>query len=121
MAYPHVNTIPSGDKAPEKCKCKLTSSWESFRFAFFNCWQIFKTLFEEGLEIQKQRLRDLRVYAQEKRDEQRREHQNELESLENYYKDQVKLHLDHTDHIFPLRGVSLISSTHTCVMFSFPC
>lgn len=114
MAYPHVNTIPSGDKAAEKCKCKLTSSWESFRFSFFNCWQIFKNLFEEGLEIQKQRLRDLRVYAQEKRDEQRREHQNELESLENYYKDQVKLHLDHTDHIFPLRGVSLISSTHMC-------
>ncbi|NWW02773.1 CEP95 protein, partial [Oreocharis arfaki] len=50
--------------------------------------KIFKNLFEEGLEIQKQRLRDLRVYAQEKRDEQRREHQNELESLENYYKDQ---------------------------------
>ncbi|NXH81779.1 CEP95 protein, partial [Edolisoma coerulescens] len=53
--------------------------------------KIFKRLFEEGLEIQKQRLRDLRVYAQEKRDEQRREHQNELESLENYYKDQFSM------------------------------
>ncbi|NWW17851.1 CEP95 protein, partial [Falcunculus frontatus] len=53
--------------------------------------KIFKNLFEEGLEIQKQRLRDLRVYAQEKRDEQRREHQNELESLENYYKDQFSM------------------------------
>lgn len=83
--------------------------------------KIFKNLFEEGLEIQKQRLKDLRVYAQEKRDEQWREHQNELESLENYYKDQVKLHLDQTDHIFPLRGLSLISSTHTRVMLSFPC
>ncbi|KAL2297785.1 hypothetical protein Nmel_016349 [Mimus melanotis] len=53
--------------------------------------KIFKNLFEEGLEIQKQRLRELRVYAQEKRDEQRREHQIELESLENYYKDQFSM------------------------------
>ncbi|NXP99130.1 CEP95 protein, partial [Vidua macroura] len=53
--------------------------------------KIFKKLFEEGLEIQKQRLRDLRVYAREKRDEQRREHQIELESLENYYKDQFSM------------------------------
>ncbi|XP_063265142.1 centrosomal protein of 95 kDa isoform X3 [Prinia subflava] len=53
--------------------------------------KIFKNLFEEGLEIQKQRLRDLKVYAQEKRDEQRREHQMELESLENYYKDQFSM------------------------------
>ncbi|NXU33598.1 CEP95 protein, partial [Drymodes brunneopygia] len=53
--------------------------------------KIFKSLFEEGLEIQRQRLRDLRVYAQEKRDEQRREHQIELESLENYYKDQFSM------------------------------
>ncbi|NWX27364.1 CEP95 protein, partial [Notiomystis cincta] len=53
--------------------------------------KIFKNLFEEGLEIQKQRLRDLRVYAQEKRDEQLREHQIELQSLENYYKDQFSM------------------------------
>ncbi|KAJ7398859.1 centrosomal protein of 95 kDa isoform X3 [Pitangus sulphuratus] len=53
--------------------------------------KIFKSLFEEGLEIQKQRLRDLRAYAQEKRDEQRREHQNELESMENYYKGQFAM------------------------------
>ncbi|XP_075025603.1 centrosomal protein of 95 kDa isoform X5 [Calonectris borealis] len=53
--------------------------------------RIFKNLFEEGLEIQKQRLRDLRAYAQEKRAEQRREHQNELESMENYYKDQFSM------------------------------
>ncbi|NXL59901.1 CEP95 protein, partial [Chordeiles acutipennis] len=53
--------------------------------------RIFKNLFEEGLEIQKQRLKDLRLYAQEKRAEQRREHQNELESMENYYKDQFSM------------------------------
>lgn len=93
MIYLHAITLPSGDKAAEKCKCILKSFWESFRFAFFNFWQIFKNLFEEGLEIQKQRLKDLRAYAQEKRAEQRREHQNELESMENYYKDQVKFNL----------------------------
>ncbi|KAF1498815.1 Centrosomal protein of 95 kDa, partial [Megadyptes antipodes antipodes] len=53
--------------------------------------RIFKNLFEEGLEIQKQRLKDLRAYAREKRAEQRREHQNELESMENYYKDQFSM------------------------------
>ncbi|NXY71517.1 CEP95 protein, partial [Glareola pratincola] len=53
--------------------------------------RIFKNLFEGGLEIQKQRLKDLRAYAQEKRAEQRREHQNELESMENYYKDQFSM------------------------------
>ncbi|KAM9258159.1 centrosomal protein of 95 kDa [Cariama cristata] len=53
--------------------------------------RIFKNLFEEGLEIQKQRLKDMRAYAQEKRAEQRREHQNELESMENYYKDQFSM------------------------------
>ncbi|XP_036195841.1 centrosomal protein of 95 kDa isoform X4 [Myotis myotis] len=52
---------------------------------------IFKKLFEEGLQIQKQRLRDLRSYAKEKRDEQKKQHQNELYSMENYYKDQFSL------------------------------
>nr|XP_013003845.1 centrosomal protein of 95 kDa isoform X2 [Cavia porcellus] len=52
---------------------------------------IFKQLFEEGLQIQKQRLRDLRNYAKEKRDEEKRQHQNELDSMENYYKDQFSL------------------------------
>ncbi|KAM5306277.1 centrosomal protein of 95 kDa isoform 2-T2 [Glossophaga mutica] len=52
---------------------------------------IFKKLFEEGLQIQKQRLRELRNYAKEKRDEQKRQHQNELDSMENYYRDQFSL------------------------------
>ncbi|XP_003786241.1 centrosomal protein of 95 kDa isoform X1 [Otolemur garnettii] len=52
---------------------------------------IFKKLFEEGLQIQKQRLRDLRNYAKEKRDEQKRQHQNELDSMENFYKGQFSL------------------------------
>ncbi|XP_052051732.1 centrosomal protein of 95 kDa isoform X2 [Apodemus sylvaticus] len=52
---------------------------------------IFKKLFEEGLQIQKQRLRDLRNYTKEKRNEEKRQHQNELDSMENYYKDQFSL------------------------------
>ncbi|NXF79149.1 CEP95 protein, partial [Sclerurus mexicanus] len=53
--------------------------------------RIFQKLFEEGLELQRQRLTELRAYAQEKRAEQRREHQNELQSMENYYKDQFSM------------------------------
>ncbi|XP_031208075.1 centrosomal protein of 95 kDa isoform X2 [Mastomys coucha] len=52
---------------------------------------IFKKLFEEGLQIQKQRLQDLRNYTKEKRNEEKRQHQNELDSMENYYKDQFSL------------------------------
>lgn len=48
-----------------------------------------KNLFEEGLEIQKQRLRELRSYTKEQREDQRKRHRDELESMENYYKDQV--------------------------------
>lgn len=51
--------------------------------------QIFKNLFEDALEIQKERLHELKVYAKDKRAEQKRQHQDELESMENYYKDQV--------------------------------
>ncbi|XP_020856422.1 centrosomal protein of 95 kDa isoform X2 [Phascolarctos cinereus] len=52
---------------------------------------IFKNLFREGLEIQKLRLQELRNYAKDKREEQKRLHENELESLENYYKDQFAM------------------------------
>ncbi|CAH6776322.1 Cep95 [Phodopus roborovskii] len=55
---------------------------------------IFKKLFEEGLQIQKERLRDLRNYAKEKRNEEKRQHKNELDSMENYYKDQFSLLAD---------------------------
>ncbi|XP_077184543.1 centrosomal protein of 95 kDa isoform X2 [Paroedura picta] len=53
--------------------------------------QIFKNLFEEGLDIQKQRLHELRTYAKDKRAEQMKQHQAELESMENYYKDQFSM------------------------------
>nr|DBA21873.1 TPA: hypothetical protein GDO54_012991 [Pyxicephalus adspersus] len=53
--------------------------------------QILKKLFEEGLEIQKQRLREMRSYTKDQREEQRKRHKDELESMENYYKDQFSM------------------------------
>ncbi|KAM3921295.1 centrosomal protein of 95 kDa isoform 2-T2 [Leptodactylus fuscus] len=53
--------------------------------------KIFKKLFEEGLELQKQRLREIRSYAKDQREEQRKRHKDELESMENYYKDQFSM------------------------------
>lgn len=47
--------------------------------------QIFKRLFEDGLDIQKQRIRELREYAKEKREALAQKQQNEIESLENLY------------------------------------
>lgn len=53
--------------------------------------QIFKRLFEDGLDIQKQRIRELREYAKEKREALAQKQQNEIESLENFYRDQFAL------------------------------
>ncbi|KAJ8264111.1 hypothetical protein GJAV_G00145310 [Gymnothorax javanicus] len=53
--------------------------------------RMFKQLFEEGLELQKARLREERAYAKEVRQEHQRRHRDELESMENYYKDQFSL------------------------------
>ncbi|XP_043570975.1 centrosomal protein of 95 kDa-like [Chiloscyllium plagiosum] len=50
--------------------------------------RIFKNLFEEGLEIQKQRLRELKTYTKEKRQEYKKQQKEELQSMENYYRDQ---------------------------------
>lgn len=51
--------------------------------------KIFKNLFEGGLDIQKQRLRELKTYAKEKRQEHKIRQKEELQSMENYYRDQV--------------------------------
>ncbi|XP_030064292.1 centrosomal protein of 95 kDa [Microcaecilia unicolor] len=53
--------------------------------------RMFKNLFEEGLEIQKQRLREVRLYAKEKREAQKKRFEDELQSMENYYKDQFSM------------------------------
>ncbi|XP_076810131.1 centrosomal protein of 95 kDa-like [Clavelina lepadiformis] len=53
--------------------------------------KLFKNLFEEGLSIQRSRLNDLRCYARDKRNEQQRRQRDEIESMENYYKDQFAI------------------------------
>ncbi|KAM9363657.1 centrosomal protein of 95 kDa-like [Symphorus nematophorus] len=53
--------------------------------------RMFRQLFEEGLELQKERLREQRTYAREQRLEHQRRHQDQIKSMENYYKDQFSL------------------------------
>nr|XP_023008001.1 centrosomal protein of 95 kDa [Maylandia zebra] len=53
--------------------------------------RMFRQLFDEGLEIQKNRLREQRAYAREQRLEQQRRHEDQIKSMENYYKDQFSL------------------------------
>ncbi|KAM4585139.1 centrosomal protein of 95 kDa-like isoform 2-T2 [Odontesthes bonariensis] len=53
--------------------------------------RMFRQLFDEGLELQKMRLREQRAYAKEQRLVHQRQHQDQIESLENYYKDQFSL------------------------------
>ena len=50
---------------------------------------MFKQVFEEGLDLQKARLREERAYAKEQRLEHHRRHRDQIQSMENYYKDQV--------------------------------
>ncbi|XP_069023059.1 centrosomal protein of 95 kDa-like isoform X1 [Embiotoca jacksoni] len=51
----------------------------------------FRQLFEEGLELQKVRMREQRASARERRLEHQRRHQDQIKSMENYYKDQFSL------------------------------
>ncbi|XP_018617385.2 centrosomal protein of 95 kDa-like isoform X1 [Scleropages formosus] len=53
--------------------------------------RMLKQIFEEGLELQKAQLREQRAYAKEQRLEHQRRHRDELESMENYYKDQFSM------------------------------
>lgn len=55
---------------------------------------MFRQLFEEGLELQKVRLREQRAHAREQRLEHQRKHEDRIKSMENYYKDQVKRTLE---------------------------
>lgn len=50
---------------------------------------MFRQVFEEGLDLQKAQLREQRAYAKEQRREHVRKHKDEIEAMENYYKDQV--------------------------------
>ncbi|XP_053377134.1 centrosomal protein of 95 kDa-like isoform X2 [Mercenaria mercenaria] len=52
---------------------------------------VFKKLFKDGLEIQKERISELRKYAKEQRDGQAKTQRDEIESMENYYRDQFQM------------------------------
>lgn len=52
---------------------------------------IFRKLFKDGLDIQKDRVRELKKYAKEQRDTQASTQRNEIESMENYYRDQFEM------------------------------
>ncbi|XP_053712454.1 centrosomal protein of 95 kDa-like [Synchiropus splendidus] len=53
--------------------------------------RMFRQLFEEGLELQKMRLREQRALAKEQQLEEQRRQMEKLTSMENYYKDQFSL------------------------------
>ncbi|XP_071246793.1 centrosomal protein of 95 kDa-like isoform X4 [Salvelinus alpinus] len=53
--------------------------------------RMFKQVFEEGLEVQKACLREQRAYAKEQRQEHQNKHRDQIQSMENYYKDQFSL------------------------------
>lgn len=53
--------------------------------------RMFRQLFEEGLAIQKDRLREQRSYAREQQLEHQRRQGDYIRSMENYYKDQFSL------------------------------
>ena len=45
--------------------------------------QIFKRTFEEGLELQRERIRELKKYAKERQEVHAKIHKDQLESMEN--------------------------------------
>ncbi|XP_072539511.1 centrosomal protein of 95 kDa-like isoform X2 [Salminus brasiliensis] len=53
--------------------------------------RMFRQVFEEGLELQKARLREQRANAKEQRQEHQRKHREEIEAMENYYRDQFSM------------------------------
>lgn len=73
---------------------------------------MFRQLFEEGLELQKVRLREQRAYAREQRLEHQQRHQDQIKSMENYYKDQV----GHTLVLLFCRAANFLSLKHWKVL-----
>ncbi|XP_065180622.1 mucin-19-like isoform X2 [Sycon ciliatum] len=53
--------------------------------------QIFRKLFEDGLSLQRSRIRELRSYAKEKGKEYAAKLQDDIDSMENYYRDQFSM------------------------------
>lgn len=61
--------------------CFLFFIFCSYSICF--CFQIFKKLFEEGLEIQKERVREMKNYAKEQKQKNEEREKNEIDSMEN--------------------------------------
>ena len=55
-----------------------------FHSSFLPC-QVFRDLFKEALNIQKERIKDVRQYASDQRKRQESRRQDEIDSLENLY------------------------------------
>ncbi|KAL5473875.1 hypothetical protein EMCRGX_G028439 [Ephydatia muelleri] len=51
--------------------------------------QVFRQAFEEVLELQKERVREVKKYAREKQKEKTQSCNQQMEALENFYKDQL--------------------------------
>lgn len=85
----HYNHTGSDHKhVPNQLNLFVFVCW-TWCVALCVCVQMFRQVFEEGLELQKARLREQRAYAKEQRQEHARKHKDEIEAMENYYKDQV--------------------------------
>jgi len=56
--------------------------------------RVFKRLFEDGLEIQKQRIKEIHKFAKDEQERSARTHENEIASLENFYQDQYTMLAD---------------------------
>ena len=52
---------------------------------------LFKQLFNESLKIQKERIREMKKYAKEQRDIKTKQQLNQIESIENFYKNKFNL------------------------------
>lgn len=52
---------------------------------------VFRDLFKEALDIQKERIKDIRKYASDQRKRQESRRQNEIDSMENFYRDQFDM------------------------------
>ena len=52
---------------------------------------VFKKLFNESLKIQKERMLDLKKYAKEKNEFNLRQQVNQIESIENFYKNKFQM------------------------------
>uniref|UniRef100_A0A0B7AEE1 DUF5745 domain-containing protein n=1 Tax=Arion vulgaris TaxID=1028688 RepID=A0A0B7AEE1_9EUPU len=52
---------------------------------------VFRELFKDTLNIQRERIKDIRKYATDQRQRQEQQRQNEIDSLENYYHNQFEM------------------------------